>query len=214
MNVSYLYESMYVSIIALYYIYMWQKWHTKVAICRTLSMGMSSSSIVMPVMSPDAMYWNTAGLSTGKPAPPWTMDIAVHCPRYLKTFFYGRLMKSDTIIAWVSILCLLKHISLHNKLKHYVVQVHAGTLKCMNSEAESKLHMRSYILHNIQHTSSANTFCWKVFNWSEPVQYFSQAEELKRRQNSRLRPPQSSPSSPTKTTYNEVKSIWRVIIYA
>ena len=72
-------------------------------------------------------------------------------------------MKSDTIIAWVSILCLLKHISLHNKLKHDVVQVHAGTLKCMNSEAESKLHTHSYILH-IQHTSSANTFCWKVFN--------------------------------------------------
>ena len=45
------------------------------------------------------------------------------------------------------------------------------------------------------------------------MQYFSQAEELKRRQNSRLRPPQSSPSSPTKTTYNEVKSIRRVIIY-
>ena len=47
------------------------------------------------------------------------------------------------------ILRLLKHISLHNKLKHYVVQVHVGKLKCMISEAESNLVAHTYYIYSI-----------------------------------------------------------------
>ena len=47
---------------------------------------MSSSLTVTDEMSPFTRYWYKGNEKIGRPKPPCKIDIAVHCPMYLKVF--------------------------------------------------------------------------------------------------------------------------------